>query len=471
MGIRETVRNWLFRDITEDRDADRTDYFASWGDGWYSPVLTFSGLNLDEVIQSAWASYVAIDGNSRTMASLDPVVQMRRGGTWKQAPDSHPLWVWLADPMGPDPVYPFWSWGRLMHLVFLHRYAAGNCYLKPQIVGRGESRRIYAVVPFLSPGSMGATEDPDLKTVEKYYYLGDQYDPSQIVNISVPGADSYWKGSSPLRAAMGAISTENYAATRQDAALRNRIGLGPIVAIKTPLGPNKNQEDELYDRLIANYQDAKNEGLPWIVGGEIEVTEGPKASDLELFETRKYAANQILSVIGMPPPVAGQLDRATWANFEQANISWWTHYLFPNLNDTYRAINAQLVSQVYGPDVRVWYDLTGSDIAHQLFGQRVKTALELQKLGYSTNDINQRLELGMDSPEYLDLPNTQLVQAGRVDLSAVVKMLQEGLGALVKDDEPEPDPPPQMIPPTVPVPELQPAEEGQDGDGDEDETP
>jgi len=436
MSILGTIKGWFSRDITEDRDTDRDSYFVSIGDGWYAPSMTFSGVNLDELIQAATWAYAAIEGNSRTMASLEPIVQTRKGGTWAQAPESHNLWQFIQSPMGRDPAYPNWSWGRLMHLTFLHRYAAGSAFWRPAVFGD----KLLGVTPLLSPGAMSATEHPSLKFVEEYHYsiTGDTWRPDEVVNINVPSADSYWKGASPLRAALQPISTDNYAATRQDAALRNRVGLGPIVSVKTPLGPSRGQEDELYDRLISNYGDAKNEGLPWIVGGDIEVTEGPKASDLELFETRKYCREQILSVLGMPPPVAGVMDRATWSNFEQANISWWTHYLFPNINDTYRAINTQLIQRVYGPDVRLWYDLTGSEIAQQLFGQRVKMGLDLQKLGYSTNAINERLDLGMDSPEYLDLPNTQLVQAGRVALSDVVEMLRGGLDALVKEPEPVP---------------------------------
>jgi hypothetical protein len=446
------------RDITDDREVDRGSYFASWGDGWFSPVFNFSGVNLDETIQAATWSYAAIDGNSRTMSSLEPVVQVRRRGTWTKAPPNHPLWDFLADPLGPDPIYPFWSWGRLMHLTFLHRYAAGNCYWKPQVVGFEDNRRIYSVIPLLSPGSMTVTEHPTRKTVERWNYLGAVYDPDELVNINVPSADSYWKGASPLRAALMPISTDNYAANRQDASLRNRVGLGPIIGINGPLGPSKEQEQEMYDRLITNYQSAKQEGLPFIIGGDIEVTEGPKASDLQLFDTRRYCRDQMLAVLGMPPPVAGVYDNAVYSNFKQANLIWWTHYLFPTLNDTYRAINAQLVSQVYDADTRIWYDLTGSDIAHQLFDQRVDTALNLSKLGYSTNDVNDRLDLGMPERGYLDLPNTQLVQAGRISLEQVVKMINGDLEDIV-DDEPEP----------VVEPEPEPEDETAEGDDDEQE--
>jgi len=382
-------------------------------DGWLIPAVGFQDSDLDRLVMASTWSWAAITGNARAMASLPPLVQVRADGRWQNAPDDHPLQKLLQAPMGPDKTPPYWGWAEFLQVIAMHYYIVGNAFLRPAIVDSG--RRIFSLYPILSPQSVAADEDPITRLPLRYTVAGTSYHPSQLINIRAPSPSSWWRGMSPLQAAMRPIDTDYYAGERQRYNLRNKVAPGLIVSIDTPLGPTEEQRTRLKQQLIDGYQGAEKDGTPWVIGGAATVHPPPSAQDLQYFDTRTFSRDEILAVIGMPPPVAGVLDRAILNNFREANHLWWTHYLFPVLGQIYGAINTQAIHRVYGQDVRLWYDLTGTDIAIQLFADRVELGLKLAKLGYPTNMITERLGLEMPYHPALDLPNTGMVQAGHYE--------------------------------------------------------
>jgi phage portal protein BeeE len=382
--------------------------------GYLMPAVGFSDSNLTRLLMASAWSWAAITGNSKAMASVPVIIQRRVGGSWVTDP-AHPLNAFVTDPLGRDDNLPYWSWQQLFYVTAVHRYIAGNAYWIPVDV----NGQLDSVGVWFNPGGVTAVENIYKAPIEYKLtgYQGTIVKPaSEVVNIMAPSPDSYWQGLAPLSVALRAIETDYQAAERQRYNLRNKVAPGMIVSIETPLGPNPTQRTNVKDELIDNYQSAENDGTPWVIGGAAKIHPPLTSTELQYFDTRAFSRDEILAVIGMPPPVAGVLDRAILNNFTAANTLWWNHYLVPVINEIYGAINAQLVRKYYpAGDVRIWYDLTGSDVALQLFRERIQVGLELQKLGYCTNDINSRLGLEMPEHEYLDLPNTQLIQAGRTE--------------------------------------------------------
>jgi hypothetical protein len=358
------------------------------------------------------------------------IVQRKGPAGWITDPD-HELNRFTEDPLGRDDNLPYWSWQQLFYVSALHRYVVGNSFWLPvEVKGKLDS-----VVLWLSPDGVTATENAYKAPVE-FKLTGSQGSitkpAAEVVNIMAPSPDSYWKGLAPLSVALRAIETDYQAAERQRYNLRNKVAPGMIVSIETPLGPKPDQRGNIMDELVDNYQAAEKDGTPWVIGGAAKVHPPLTSTELQYFDTRAFSRDEILAVIGMPPPVAGVLDRAILNNFTAANTLWWNHYLVPVINEIYGAINAQLIRKYYPDgDVRIWYDLTGSDVALQLFRERIQVGLELQKLGYPTNEINKRLGLEMTEHPILDLPNTQLIQAGRTEemLEAIQNVLSGDTGS------------------------------------------
>jgi hypothetical protein len=275
------------------------------------------------------------------------------------------------------------------------------------------------VVPILQPGQVTAIEDAAFGAPVEYRITLPgrivTMAPSQMVNIMAPSAGSFWRGASALRAALVPVDTDAMATARQNANLNNYIGFGHILSSKAPLGPSETQRTKLVTELQNQFMEAVNQGKPFVAGGGIEVSGNPVGPELGVFDTKRFSRTEILAIIGMPPTVAGILDKAILNNFGVSVTTWWGTHLLPVLQQLLGSINAQMVQRVYGPDTRIWYSLAGTDVGHQLLNAKLDVGLKLQTLGYVTNDINERLELEMPKRPYLDIPNQGAIIAGRAE--------------------------------------------------------
>lgn len=371
--------------------------------------------DLDRLLRaSAWA-WAAINGNARAMSQLTPIVQERVAGKWEKAGDEHPLYRFLADPLGTDDALPYWSWQHLYYVIALHYYSVGNAYLVP-VDAMGD----LSVVPLLRPHKMTADEDPRYGVPTVYHYDGSphggrvDFAPGSLVNVQAPNASSFWAGAAPLRAALRDVEIDHVATERQRYNLRNQIAPGPIVSFDY-MAPSEAQREQIKQELIDNYREAQNHGDPLVLGSAAKVDKGWSPDELKIFDTRQAARDSILAVIGIQPSILGQLDRATYSNTKEATVLWWNASIYPLLSIVYGHLNAQLIQRRPGnEDSRLWFSLAGSSIGMQLLSSQLDVAEQLQKLGYSTNTINEHLELGLPEEDYLDKSTGADVIAGRV---------------------------------------------------------
>jgi len=414
---------WPFKKKTQTRSAPLSVVITPGGGLLPSAVMT--GADVDAVYEASVWAYAAIHGAAQLLAGLPPVVETRApGGTWVRADASHPAWALIMSPMGRESAYPAMSWSEWIYMVAVQRYVCGNAYIVPTYVDAG--RRIYSLLPLLRPTQMRA--DEDARGIPTTFFYGDlKYAPEQIVVIRFPRPGSLWRGLSPLRVALGDVTTDNYAEKRLQAHLSNKIAPGLILSIDSPLGPTEEQRERLYRELAEGYQQAEHTGKPWVIGGHVDLLDAPKANEIEYFEVRKHCREAILTAIGVHPAVAVSLGEKLNIGYEHALRQYHQSYILPQAEQIYGALTQHAIRRAYGDDVRITYDITGSEVALLLLSQKLDVARKLLALGYPTNAINERLSLGMPEHPALNVPNVGFIQAGRLpDIADYI----EGLGKL-----------------------------------------
>lgn len=379
-------------------------------DGWI-PAAQFTGDSLEDIARACSWVYTACVGNARAMASLQPVIQEQQAdGSWERTERPYPdLKALIKRPFGDVPGWPTWGWRQLLETYAWQTYLAGNCYLRPAVV---DADRLAALFLFQKPLQVTAAENSSGGVIY-YQYGGQKYAPETVVNIQASNPGSFWKGLAPVQVAFNAMDTDQIAAARQRANMKNAIGIGLVIAPNGPWGAGDAQKEKILADLTTNYQKAADHGKPWVLGGGADLHKAPTADELQYFDTRRFSRDELLAVIGMPPPMAGVYDAATLTNFTTARSIWWEQHLFPVLESFYEAVNAQAIWPLYGDEVRLWYNLTGSDIAIQLLAARADTAQKLVTLGYPTNDAAHAAGLDMPHHPALDVPNVAQVIAGR----------------------------------------------------------
>jgi HK97 family phage portal protein len=138
---------------------------------------------------------------------------------------------------------------------------------------------------------------------------------------------------------------------------------------------------------------------------------GHTAHEAELIEQRKLAREEVAATYMIPPPMLGQLDRATYANITTQREMAYTDALGPPLVLVEQVFNAQLIAGLLREkDIFVEFDFAGV-----LRGDRLKEIQAIrQAIGTALMSPNEgRRVLNMpssDSPaaDELYLPSNNL---------------------------------------------------------------
>ncbi len=381
--------------------------------GSWLPSLGFASTSIDQALAASTWAYACIVANARAASDLPPIVQTRTpGGEWTRDA-THQLNRLLAVPFAGAPRWPAWSWKQLTQTGIMQRYACGNNYLLPAV----EAARLLALFPIMKPGQVSAVENSADGLLDGWDLGGTRgrLPLDGLVNIMSPTAGSLWDGISPLGVAEEAILSDASASARQKAASENRIAPGHIFVIDdfAGMGVNDDQEEAMLTKLKDSYSDLGKAGTPLILSKGTEVHAPPTVDDLQIFDARRFSRDEILAVMGTPPPMLGIYENATLQNFDNAFRAWWMNILFPLLGETYQGINSQAVWPLYGTDVRLWYDPARSEIGVLLQSAKLDVAKKLRDLGYTANDATTEAGLDMAFVDELQVYNTDLERAGR----------------------------------------------------------
>lgn len=146
------------------------------------------------------------------------------------------------------------------------------------------------------------------------------------------------RGSSPLEAALLAVSTDT-AASRYNLEFFSRgFAPGVILLTKDNVHIEHGTQQMLAAKLRAEHG-GKNDGVAVLDGSEVSVVQlGKSQRDAEFSNAKKIAMSEILEVFGAPPCVAGNQDQK-YDNAEMQLLLWWDGPLASIISNLRAAIN------------------------------------------------------------------------------------------------------------------------------------
>jgi HK97 family phage portal protein len=224
-------------------------------------------------------------------------------------------------------------------------------------------------------------------------------------------------GISPLQQLGATISIEDAAQRWQASLLRNSARPSSAISASTDfLGLDKDKRDVLLSNLRADvtalYSGPENGGRPVLLPpGLTWDNVGHTAVEAELIEQRKTTREEIAAVYMIPPPMIGQLDRATFSNITELRQVAYTDGLGPPLVLLEAALNTQVVRKLLREDdVYVEFDMGGVLRGDRLkeiqaIREAVGMALMTPNEGRSTLNYPRATEEGADA---LWLPRNNL---------------------------------------------------------------
>ena len=166
-------------------------------------------------------------------------------------------------------------------------------------------------------------------------------------------------GFAPLEAAMAALDTHNAASRWNKALLDNsaRPSGALVYAPKDGGGLTDEQFDRLKAELEQDHAGAARAGRPLLLDGGLDwKAMGLTPRDMDFMEARNGAARDIALALGVPPMLLGIPGDATYANYAEANRSFFRLTVLPMAARTLAALSS-LIDR--SGRLRLWYDADG----------------------------------------------------------------------------------------------------------------
>jgi len=300
-------------------------------------------------LKSSGIVYTCIMRNANAIASIPWQAQRKsRDGKWVHVPE-HQLQRLIDRPN------PFWTRQRLVTLNVMELLLSGNSVVCKVRLKPGEvpinlfTVRPQRIMP-IPTKDIHVSAYSVLAADGKRYVLGS----NDAIHHMLPDPSCPYWGLSPMQAASRSIDVDRESADWQKSMLENHMVPPGVFTIE---GSMLDEEfDEHRAMMAEQYQGALNSRSPLLLGGEVKWQQlSTTAAELDFKESRKLTREEIASVFGVPPPVVGLLDRATYNNIETARAIWWEDTLLPliaSLGDMY---TIQLANE-WGDDMRLWPD-------------------------------------------------------------------------------------------------------------------
>ena len=255
--------------------------------------------------------------------------------------DEHPLLALLSRPnpmQGAPDLFEAW-YGHLM--------VAGNAYLEAVAV-EGRVRELHVLRPDrmkVVPGPDGWPEGYEYSVAGqtvRFEQDGEGVRPILHMALFHPLNDHY--GLSPLEPAATSVDLHNAAGAWNKALLDNSAcpsGALVYTAAGGQLTPEQYQR--LKTELEESFQGAKNAGRPLLLEGGLDwkaMAFSPK--DMDFIAAKHVAAREVALALGVPPMLLGIPGDNTYANYAEANRSFWRQTVLPLVNRTAKALSAWL---------------------------------------------------------------------------------------------------------------------------------
>jgi HK97 family phage portal protein len=140
---------------------------------------------------------------------------------------------------------------------------------------------------------------------------------------------------------------------------------------------------------------------------------GLSQKDMEFLSQIKLGLDEACMVFGVPKWVVSNEEGTNYATALSADRGFWMRTLLPLMQRIEDKVNSSLLNQ-FGYEGA--FDVRQVDAINYAFLEKVDAAEKLYKLGFTANEINERLDLGFESEPWRDEPYAP--PAGPMQLSA-----------------------------------------------------
>jgi HK97 family phage portal protein len=254
------------------------------------------------------------------------------------------------------------------------------------------------------------------------------------------------KGMSPLEAGKMNVVVDYKAAFYTSVFFDEGASPGGVIATEQKLG------DKQYNRTREQFE-ARHQGfrkahrIALLEQGLKYTQTGLSQKDMEFGDLRKLTAERIYQIFGMKKAIVSVTEDVNYATAREERKEWWEGTNIPLMSMTASALNFILFRQ--NSNLKVIFDVTTVAALKEALKEKVDTAHKMWQMGFTANEINQRLDMGFGNKPWR---NVAFVAVNLQPVDRALNPPEPTLPAL-PPAVPSPSPPPS---PSAPIPPPKP---------------
>jgi hypothetical protein len=123
---------------------------------------------------------------------------------------------------------------------------------------------------------------------------------------------------------------------------------------------------------------------------------------MDFLAQRKWNREEIMAVFKVPKGELGIYEDINYATARVQDKVFWQKTLLPKMSNFEATLWTQLFSKIEGGRIWAEFDYSGIDAIQEDFKEKVETGQKLWQMGWPINQINERLDLGMEAVPWGD---------------------------------------------------------------------
>jgi len=241
-------------------------------------------------------------------------------------------------------------------------------------------------------------------------------DAKDICFLKLPGLSGV-RGMSPIDTILTELQTDKEAAKFNQSYFKNSAQIGGVLYTDKDAEISIEELKKVVTEWNNSHQGSnKAYKVAGLLGGMQykEITASMK--DIQFLDSVKDFRDKIISLLGVNKTVMGISDDVNLANSQMGMRQFIELTVIPHLTRFQQKLNATLFSIFY-PEIFCKFDIKSIESLKADFKKQLESAKELLMMGYTRNEINERLDLNMpDTDDNDDLLPMNLVQRGVTNL-------------------------------------------------------
>jgi HK97 family phage portal protein len=284
-------------------------------------------------------------------------------------------------------------------------------YLAPKVGRQAGYSKLPAGIQVLNPDFCKPVKDAEGR-LAGWMYSQIPLELSEVIRFRHFHPADDVLGLSPLEAARLSIESDYQAGKYGRAFFKNAATPGGVLETDQQL------TDEQYKRLLLQWE-ARHGGaekahrIALLEGGLKYQQMSLSQRDMEFLEQRRYNREEILAIYGVPKALCGITDDLNYATHEGQRRVFWNDTIEPLLERLEEQLEAEFFPR-YAPELRGLFDRSAVPELQEDISSKVQIAQALWQMGFTANEINERLELGFGTKPWRDKwwPPLSLVPVG-----------------------------------------------------------